>query len=151
MVRGGARAGAFGRADLLREFCAPYVDLSLGVVGLEDCGGLSTDCRSKKTLTEEYFAHHFCGIQVASGYGGTDTFYRFLGTGDPADGLTKVCSGMAPFFCMPESDLFSPGMLRPLRGLTSVVDAGARLTRFRFSSFSFGLTSRPSFHVVPYC
>ena len=39
------------RAALLRESCAPFVDLLPGMVGLEDCERLPTDLKTKRTVT----------------------------------------------------------------------------------------------------
>ena len=46
---------------LIREFYTPFVGLSPGMVGLEDCESLFSHLRTKKMITEKYLVRHFLG------------------------------------------------------------------------------------------
>ena len=48
---------------LIREGYAPFVGLSPGMVGLEDCESLFSHLRTKKMIAEKYLARHFLSIQ----------------------------------------------------------------------------------------
>ena len=47
---------------LLREFYAPFLDASPGMVGLGDCGILFTPLRNDETIAETFLVRHFSGI-----------------------------------------------------------------------------------------
>ena len=60
---------------LLREFNAPFGDLSLGMVGLGSCGSLYARPKNKRAITEKYVARHFPGDQQALGAGELHSVY----------------------------------------------------------------------------
>ena len=105
--------------SLIREFYAPFVDISPGMVGLEDCESLFNHLRNKKMITEKYLVRHFLSIQQALEDGELENVYWLPGTENPADGMTKVRSEMAPMLQLLETGEFHPGTLRPLHGLGS--------------------------------
>ena len=48
---------------LIREFFVPFVDLALGMAGLEDCESLFTHLKNRKTIAEKFLVRHFSAIQ----------------------------------------------------------------------------------------
>ena len=104
---------------LIREFYAPFVGLSPGMVGMEDCESLFSHLRNKKMVTEKYLIRHFLSIQQALEDGDLENVYWLPGTENPADGMTKVKSEMLPILSLLEHGEFRPGTLRQLNGVGS--------------------------------
>ena len=104
---------------LIREFYTPFVGLSPGMVGLEDCESLFSHLRTKRMITEKYLVRHFLGIQQSLDHGELDNIFWLPGTENPADGMTKVKSDMPPMLRLLEHGEFHPGLLRPLKGVSS--------------------------------
>ena len=50
---------------LIREFYAPFIGLSPGMVGLEDCGSLFNHLRTKEMITGKYLVRLFLSIQLS--------------------------------------------------------------------------------------
>ena len=119
----GGEASAFremvARASLLREFYEPFVDMSPGIVGVEDCESLFTHLRRKDTVAEKYMVRHFLGIQRSLESGELKNGYWHPGTQSLADGSTKGQSYMVTLLRLLESGTFCPEELRPLRGAPS--------------------------------
>ena len=104
---------------LIREFYTPFVGLSPGMVGLEDCESLFSHLRTKRMITEKYLVRHFLSIQQSLDNNELDNIYWLPGTENPADGMTKVRSEMPPMLRLLEFGEFYPGLLRPLKGVCS--------------------------------
>ena len=104
---------------LIREFYTPFVGLSPGMVGLEDCESLFSHLRTKKMITEKYLVRHFLSIQQSLDNKELDNIYWLPGTENPADGMTKMKSEMSPMLNLLEFGEFYPGVLRPLKGVCS--------------------------------
>ena len=102
---------------LIRDFFAPFVGLSPGMVGMEDRESLFSHLRNKKTITEKYLIRHFLSIQQALEEEDLENAYWLPGTENPADGMTKVKSEMLPILGLLESGEFRLGALRPLHGV----------------------------------
>ena len=102
---------------LIREFYTPFVGLSPGMVGLEDCESLFSHFRTKKMITEKYLVRHFLSIQQSLENKELDNIYWLPGTGNPADGVTRMKSAMSPMLNLLEFGEFHPGVLRPLLGV----------------------------------
>ena len=68
-----------------------------------------------------------------------DNTYWLLGLGNPEDGLTDVKSDLVSLLRLAESGIWSPGILRPIRGTSSM--GGRRRAVFiaRFSASPFDL------------
>ena len=105
-----------GRILLLKDFFGPFWGVSPGLVGLEDCESLFTHLTTKKMNAEKYLVRHSRIIQQASGGGDLEHAFWFPGTENPADGLTRERSDMAPFLSLLESGRLNPASLRPLKG-----------------------------------
>ena len=58
-----------GHAALLREFFPPFLDVSPGVVGMEDC-------ENKELLAEKYLARHLLRTQLPQAHGDLDNINR---------------------------------------------------------------------------
>ena len=99
-----APSGLADRLALKSGFRKPSVGLSPGMIGLVGYEGLF---------------RHFLRIQQALEQGELDNLYWLQGMGNPADGLTKVRSGMAPTLRLMESGKIGPGPLCPLKGIRS--------------------------------
>ena len=84
------------------------------MAGLEARDSLFAHLETKKLIARTYFAWHFLSAQQATEEGGLGNVYRAPGTENPADGLSRVRSGMAPRPRLLESGHFIPGSLRPL-------------------------------------
>ena len=81
----------------LLQDCYGLVDgLDPGMAGLADSETFVTYLKTKKMLNDKYSARHFLRIQQAFGEGELDNVHWVPGTGNPADGSTKVRSDMAP-------------------------------------------------------
>ena len=104
---------------LLREFYAPISRLSPGLVGMEDCESLFTHLKNSKMITGKYLVRHSPRIQQFIEEGDLDNVYWIPGTGNPADGLTKIRREMGPIVALLETGRLQPGLLRPLKGLAS--------------------------------
>ena len=48
-----------GRVALLRAFCSPFVDLSPGMVSLDDCDSLRTRSKTRRMVTGKYLIRLF--------------------------------------------------------------------------------------------
>ena len=125
----GAEAYAFsemmGRMALLRELHAPFADLALVLAGLEVCEYLSTHLRRKKTVAEKYLARRIIGIQRALENGELSNVVWFRRPENRAGGRAPAESDMVPLLRLLRSGSFSPGPLRPPRGLTFVGETSA--------------------------
>ena len=88
------------------------------------CATISGSRAAGDRKWEENLARHFLSIQQPIGEGGLDNAYWFLGAENPADGLTKVRSAMAPRLRLLESGRFNPGSLRPLQGVAWAEGSG---------------------------
>ena len=75
---------------LIREFYAPFVGSSPGTVGLEDCESLFNHLRTKKMITEKFLVTQFLSTQQSLEDKELDNIYWLPGTGNPADGMTKM-------------------------------------------------------------
>ena len=84
--------------SLLREFYAHFLDLPLGLVGSEDCERPFTHLKNKKIITEKSRVRHFLATQQASETKGPGNVFWLPGLRNPADGLSKTESDMAPLF-----------------------------------------------------
>ena len=104
---------------LIRELYTPFVGLSPGMAGSEDCESLFNHLRAKKMVTEKYLLRHFLCIQQSLEDKELDNIYWLPGTENPADGMTKMKSEMSPMLNLLEFGEFHPGFLRPLLGICS--------------------------------
>ena len=111
---------------LSREFDEPPLGLSPGMIGFADCGGPLANVEKKRTITGEYSVRHFLGIQRSSENAKLGNAYWLPVLEDPADGLAKSTSDMAPHTRLVESGATSPGIPRPLRDVSPKKDGGAR-------------------------
>ena len=102
-----------------REFYAPFLGLSRGTLGREDCEGLSTHLKNKKTIMEKFSVRHFLAIQQALEAQELGNVYWPSELGNPADGLTEIKSDVAPCLRLLESGARDSGILRPLKGAAS--------------------------------
>ena len=59
-------------------------------------------------ISEESLVRHFLSIQQAWGEGDLENAHWLPGTGEPADGLTRVRSDMVPPLRLLESGRFYP-------------------------------------------
>ena len=101
-------SGMVDHAALIRVFYEPFEALSPGMVGLEDCKIQRTHLKPRRTITEKYLARHVLRNKQALEQGESDNICRLPGVGNPAGGLTKVRTDMAPLFHLPESGKSSP-------------------------------------------
>ena len=106
---------------MLREFFGHLLDCRCflnfpGMAGLENCGALLTHLKSKRGVAEKCPVRHFVIAQQAFELKQSGDVYRLPGVGNPADGLTKIKSGLVSLLCLLESWSYNPGTLRPLRG-----------------------------------
>ena len=106
-----------GHMSLSGGFYAPFEGVDPGMAGLEDCGGLLTFLKTKRTTAEEYPVRDFLSTQRAVEGGDLDTAFWLPGVETPADGLTKVRSDMVPLLGLLESGRSNPGSWRPLKGV----------------------------------
>ena len=104
---------------MLRELFAHFLDLSLDMVGLEDCETFSAHLKNKMITTEKFLDRQFLATQQALGTQELDYVNWLPGLGNPADGLTKTKSDAALHLCLLESGARNPGALRPSKGLAS--------------------------------
>ena len=112
-------------APLIREFNKSSLDVSPGIIGFEDCESRFTHLKKKEdTDAEKYLVGHFFGIQQSSENEELDNADWLRGLDAPADGLTKVESDKVPLLRLMESGTSSPGILRPLRGMSSKEGGG---------------------------
>ena len=70
---------------------------------MEDCESLFTRLGNRKMIAEQYLARHYLSIQQFIEEGGLDNAYWLPGTGNPADGLTKIQSEMGPILPLLET------------------------------------------------
>ena len=89
--------------SILRGFYGYFTDVFSGMVGLEDCESLFADLKKKKLITEKFPDRHFLAIQQAIEIQELDNVYWIPGRENPADGLTKLRSGMLPLLRLMES------------------------------------------------
>ena len=106
-------------ASLLREFYEPSADVSQGLVGREDCGDLSTHPRGTGATAEKYSVRHILDIHKELGSRELEKVHRLPGAGNPADGLRKAKSEMAPLLRAPQSGTVFHGTRRALLGASS--------------------------------
>ena len=107
------------RVMLLEEFYEPFADLSPDLLGFVDCESLFSHLKKQKMIAEKFLARHFLAIQQAAESGDLANVYWVPGLENPADSLTKVKSDMVPLLRLMESGCYNPGVLRPLRGISS--------------------------------
>ena len=86
------------------------------MVGREDCNSLFTHFKNKKVAADKFLVRHFLAIQQATELRELDNVYCVPGPGNPADGLTKTNSDLAPRLRRLESGSYNPGPLRTLLG-----------------------------------
>ena len=91
---------------LFRGFYGPCVEVSPGMLGLEDCAISFTDLENERMITEEYLVRHFTSIQQASEQGKLGNVFWLPTPGNPADGSTKVKRDLVPLL-----SLLEPGSL----------------------------------------
>ena len=119
------------------------------MIGFGDCESLFARLRNKKAIAEKYSARNFLGIQQSLGSNELDNVYWLPGTDSPADGLTEVESDMVPLLHVFKSGTFRPGILGPLRGISSREGGGARRFFFRcVAPLVFGLYLLHITHVL---
>ena len=108
-------------ASLIRERYTPLADLSLGVIGLEDCESLPNHVKKKRAIAERYLARRSPGTQQHLGNGESGDAYWPPGLEGPAGGQNGIRSDMGPRLRQLESGTFHPGGLRTLRGISICV------------------------------
>ena len=94
---------------LIRNFYEPSEGLAPGMVGLEACESLFTHLKPKKDDRGGESGQTFPEYPASAGT-------RGIGQ-NPAGDVTKVRSFMAPLLRKLESGRFSPGSLRPVKGV----------------------------------
>ena len=99
---------------LLKGRFGPFEGVNPGKVGLEDCEGLRTHFKTVERIVEKYLVRHLLSAQRALGEG---EFENVRSTENPADVLTRVRSDMVPLLRPLGSGRFSPGQLRPPKGV----------------------------------
>ena len=99
------------------------------MIGFGDCESLFARLRNKKAIAEKYSARNFLGIQQSLGSNELDNVYWLPGTDSPADGLTEVESDMVPLLHVFKSGTFRPGILGPLRGISSMEGVSIQYSR----------------------
>lgn len=102
---------------LLREFHAPFVDLSPGMIGLQCCENLVAHLQTEGPVTKKYCVRHFLGIERALQGGEPDSAYWLPGPENPADGANKVTCDVAHSLRPPQSESFRPQTLRQPSGV----------------------------------
>ena len=105
-----------GHMSMLREFHGHFLDFFPGMAGLEGCESLFARLRSKKMIAEKFLARHFLAFQKAIGVQELDNVYWIPGSGNPADGLTKLKCDLVPLLRLLEPGAYNPGTLRRLCG-----------------------------------
>ena len=63
-------------AAFLRKFYSPFVNLSPGIAGFEDCESLLTHLKNIRMIAEKYLVRNFLSIQLALGQEDLDNVYR---------------------------------------------------------------------------
>ena len=66
------------------------------LAGLKDCETLFTHLQNKKLIAGKFPVRHFLATQQAIGLEELGNVYWLPGLGNPADGLTKIKSDLAP-------------------------------------------------------
>ena len=69
----------------LREFCAPFGDMSPAMVGSEDCESLCTHLRGRKAVAEKLPARQLVGIRQTLGNTELDNVYWSPGAAPKSD------------------------------------------------------------------
>ena len=69
----------------LQKFCAPFADLSPGVIGLELRESLFNHAKDRKPLAAKYSVRRVLGIQLSLGNRGLDNAPFCPGFENPAD------------------------------------------------------------------
>ena len=123
-------------------FCEPVADLSPVMIGLEDCDSLLSHTNTTKAIAGKHSVRNFSSLQQFLEQGALGNIYWLPRMVKSADGLTKERSDMAPLFPPLDSGKFSPGSLRPLRGIQSNETGGSGRT----CSFSSNFLRNTSFH-----
>ena len=103
MVKSSVGGGVYALSKMV-----DHTLLKDGAAGLEDCESLPTHLATKKMVAEKYLARHFPGIQRALEQVRLENAYWPPGTENPADGLNKVRSNMAPLLGLLESGRSNP-------------------------------------------
>ena len=119
---------------MLREFYGLFTDWRSAMVGLEDCEILFTLPKKGKLVAEKFLVRHVLAIQLAIEIQELDDVYWIPGRENPADGLTKLRSGIhhllrliIPHVCdlyfgWPglyfEAGTYNPACLRPPKGVS---------------------------------
>ena len=103
-------------AALIRDFPEPSEGLELARAGWEHCDSLVTHTRAEEMITGKYLARRFLSTQRVPHLGESGSISSMPGAENPAGGLTKVRSDVAPLLRILESGRFRPGIPRPLKG-----------------------------------
>ena len=122
--------------SLYRELNASCADLLSGAPGVEDCETISNHLRAKKTSEEERLVRQFQRIEQPLEHGVSGNAYWPPGFEKPADGLTTGKSDMIPHFRLSEPGAFNPGILRPMRGTSSIKEGRMQFSSALHSCFS---------------
>ena len=88
-----------------------------GILSDRDLDTPKTNMKSE-SITEKFLARRFLSIQQALEEKELDNAYWIPGKENRADGLTKLRSEISPLLRLLESGAYTPGMLRPLRGIS---------------------------------
>ena len=83
---------------LIRDCYAPFEGLSPEMIGLEDCDSLSTHLKTWKPITEKNAGRYFLSIRQPFEQFKLGNMNWSPGMENPADGLARVRSEMAPLF-----------------------------------------------------
>ena len=83
---------------------------------MEDFESLFTHLKKNKLITEKLPVRHFLAIQQAIELQELDNVYWNPGKKNPADGLTKLHSGILPLLRLMGAGTYNPGRVRPLEG-----------------------------------
>ena len=84
------------------------MDLSPSIVGLKVRRRPVTPLKTKRVVAEKYLVRQFHGAQQTLGNGQLGNASRIPGAENPADGLTKVKSDMAPLLPLLQSETCRP-------------------------------------------
>ena len=121
LVKSSLDGGVYARSETAdhtspsRDFYAPLESLVPGMGGWGDYESLFAYLGGEKMIPEEYPVGHLPSIQRAFEEGDMGNASWLLGTEHPADGLTKVRSGMVHLLRLLGSGRFNPGSWMPLR------------------------------------
>ena len=102
----------------LRDFYEHFMDVSPGIVGPEDCRSCFTRCENATTVTEKVSARRLLAIQEALETQDLGNVNWLPGLGNPANGMAKTKSGMAPLLRLLRPGAYTPGSLPTGQGIT---------------------------------